>query len=97
MDPDAADALYPGDVDNLFERIANNEEFKQFEPVVMSRPPEGPWLILFEKAVSDEEAERLIELGGNLGYERSTNVGKELSDGTFEKKTHSSRTSSNAW
>eukprot|EP00539_Tryblionella_compressa_P000048 CAMPEP_0178739980 /NCGR_PEP_ID=MMETSP0744-20121128/4345_1 /TAXON_ID=913974 /ORGANISM="Nitzschia punctata, Strain CCMP561" /LENGTH=397 /DNA_ID=CAMNT_0020392721 /DNA_START=74 /DNA_END=1267 /DNA_ORIENTATION=- len=97
IDPNAVDALQPGDVNKLFERIANGEEYKQYEPIVMSRPPEGPWLILFENVLSQEEADRLIELGGKLGYERSTNVGKQLSDGTFDKQIASSRTSSNAW
>lgn len=96
-DPNAVDALQPGDVDKLFERIVNNEEYKQYEPVVLSRPPEGPWLIMFENAFSDEEAERLIELGGTLGYERSTNVGNVKLDGTFDKRVSSTRTSMNTW
>jgi prolyl 4-hydroxylase len=97
MDPNAVDAFYPGDVNKMFERIAYGEEYKQFEPIVMSRPPEGPWLIMFENAISDEEAERLIELGDGLGFERSTTVGTKQADGTYDKKVIKTRTSSNAW
>jgi prolyl 4-hydroxylase len=97
MDPNAVDALQPGDVDKLFERIISTPEFEQYEPIVLSRPPEGPWLIMFENLLSDEEAERLIELGGQLGYERSTNVGKQKFDGTYEKQVSSTRTSMNTW
>ena len=52
---------------------------------------------MFEKAVSDEEADRLIELGGEEGYERSSDVGDEREDGTFEADLNSGRTSTNAW
>lgn len=91
------DALYPGDVNKMFERIATHEEYKQFEPIVMSRPPHGPWLIVLENAISEEEAERLIELGGNRGYERSTDVGDPQPDGSYGKKVSTGRTSTNAW
>lgn len=97
MDPDAIDALYPGDVNKMFEKIAFSPAFQQYEPVVLSRPPDGPWIIMFEKAVSDEEADRLIELGGEEGYERSSDVGDEREDGTFEADLNSGRTSTNAW
>jgi prolyl 4-hydroxylase len=98
MDSDAVDAFAkPGDVNKLFERIVSEEQFQKYEPVVLSQPPEGPWLIQFEKAISDEEAERLIELGGELGYERSADVGSEKDDGTFTKNVNSGRTSTNAW
>eukprot|EP00980_Cylindrotheca_fusiformis_P013380 scaffold3410_cov141-Cylindrotheca_fusiformis.AAC.23 len=97
LDPDAVDALYPGDVNKLFERIAYSPEYKQYEPKIVSKPPEGPWLIMFENMLSDVEAERLIELGGQRGYERSSDVGKLKPDGTHEKLVNSGRTSTNAW
>jgi prolyl 4-hydroxylase len=81
----------------MFEKIAFSPEFQQYEPVILSRPPEGPWMVGFEKAVSDEEADRLIELGGEQGYERSSDVGDEREDGTFEAELNSGRTSTNAW
>jgi prolyl 4-hydroxylase len=97
VDPDAVDAFYPGDLNKMFEKIATAPEYRQYEPKVVSRPPEGPWMILFENALSDEEADRLIELGGNLGYERSADVGDEQPDGTHSKSVNSGRTSTNAW
>jgi prolyl 4-hydroxylase len=98
MDPDALEAFAePGDMSKMFERIAYSPEFEQFQPVVVSKPPEGPWMLLFENIISDEEAERLIELGGNRGYERSADVGKENEDGTFTQNVNAGRTSTNAW
>lgn len=98
VDLDAVDAFArPGDLNKMFERIVSENEFKQYEPVVLSRPPEGPWMVMFEKAISDDEAERLIELGGQQGYELSADVGEEQEDGTYSSITHSGRTSTNAW
>jgi prolyl 4-hydroxylase len=91
------DALYPGDLDKMFERVAYGPEFQELEPVVVSRPPEGPWMILFENAISAEEAERLIALGADLGYERSADVGTKKLDGTYTNHVSSGRTSTNAW
>eukprot|EP00980_Cylindrotheca_fusiformis_P013382 scaffold3410_cov141-Cylindrotheca_fusiformis.AAC.25 len=97
LDPDAVDALYPGDVNKLFERIAYSPEYKQYEPKIVSKPPEGPWLIMFENILSDVEAERLIELGGQRGYERSSETGQLQADGTHERKVNPGRTSTNTW
>ena len=71
MDPNATDALYPGDLNKMFERIVASPEFQQYEPNVVSKPPEGPWMIIFETMLNEEESQRLIELGGERGYERS--------------------------
>lgn len=54
-------------------------------------------MILFEKAVTDEEADRLIQLGGIEGYHRSEDVGTEQADGTYTSVQNSGRTSTNAW
>jgi prolyl 4-hydroxylase len=97
LDPEAVDALQPGDVNRLFQKIAYSPEYQQYEPVVVSKPPEGPWMLMFENALSEAEAERLIELGGIQGYERSADVGIEKTDGTHEKKVNNGRTSTNAW
>jgi prolyl 4-hydroxylase len=45
---------------------------------------DGPWVVTLENVVSQEEADKLIQLGRDRGYERSTNVGKSKPDGTFE-------------
>jgi prolyl 4-hydroxylase len=98
LDPDAVDAFAkPGDVNRFFERIMSEKEFEQYKPIALSKPPEGPWLVMFENAINDLEAQRLIELGGERGYERSADVGEEKEDGTFGKNVNSGRTSTNAW
>lgn len=110
LDPDAVDALVrPGDLNHLFERIATDPWYQQYEPVVLSRPTLAPgdtaqnatyqlgmWLIVFENVISDDEAERMIELGRQNGYQRSSDVGSERRDGTHENKISNGRTSSNA-
>ena len=87
--------------------------FKEYEPIVHSHPPgivnaenikygedpilDGPWVVTFESFHTDEESERLIEMGHKLGYKRSTDVGKQKFDGSYENNESSSRTSHNAW
>jgi len=96
-DPNHKDVFEAGDLHKMFERIV-----KDFENVtVLSQPPtEGefkPWVITVDDFITDEECERLIELGGKEGYERSTDVGAKKFDGTFEAKKSKTRTSENAW
>jgi prolyl 4-hydroxylase len=57
----------------------------------------GSWVIQFDRAVADHEADRLIELGTAQGYERSADVGAEKEDGTHENYVNEGRTSTNAW
>lgn len=57
----------------------------------------GPWVITIDNFVHEKECEKLIELGGLEGYERSEDVGKELFDGTYDSVQSTSRTSFNAW
>lgn len=110
IDPNAEAALYPGDITKIFERILTDPGIQQFEPKVVSRPNYlegdteetadykiGPWMVMFENAITDEEAERLIELGGIEGYMRSADVGRKLADGTYDRKVYAGRTSTNAW
>lgn len=110
LDPDAIDALYPGDLDRMFADITTNPDFQQYEPKVLSRPAYapgdsaetadyqlGPWLVVFDSAMTGDEADRLIELGGIKGYERSSDVGTKKEDGTYTAETNSGRTSTNAW
>jgi prolyl 4-hydroxylase len=98
IDENAVDAFAkPGDLNTMFERIISDPYYEQYEPKVVSRPPEGPWMLMFESAITDEEAERLIELGHEEGYERSADVGAKQDDGTYTKNVNSGRTSTNAW
>jgi hypothetical protein len=42
VDPDAVDALYPGDLDRLYESIITNPPFEQYGLKVLSRPSYAP-------------------------------------------------------
>lgn len=109
MDADAVDALYPGDLNKMFECIVTDPAFKKYEPVVLSRPDYAPgdtadnatysigiWMVMFENAISDAEANRIIELGGIQGYHRSADVGVKQADGTYSDSVNEGRTSTNA-
>ena len=92
------DAWKPGDLDKMFERIVATIPYVN----IHSRPSpveseDGPWVITIDQFLSDEECERLIELGYAQGYERSADVGKMNFDGTFEDSVNDGRTSTNAW
>lgn len=123
MPENATDALGPGDLNAMFERVADDTGFTAELGLVvnvLSRPmekaeeevdeeelavPSGgnavvedrPWVVTMENFVSPEECERLIELGGLRGYERSQDVGKRRFDGTYEGYENEFRTSENAW
>jgi len=112
MDPDAIDALEPGDLDRLFESILDSDsEYAKYSPKVLSRPLkdgddevpvdaeyiEGPWLVTFDNFVSEEEIDRLIYWGGVQGYARSADVGQAKHDGTRSNRVSDTRTSGNAW
>jgi prolyl 4-hydroxylase len=112
VDPDAIDALYPGDLDRLYESITTNPAFDKYGPKVISRPSYapgdtsettdyqlGPWIVVFENALTNEEADRFIELGSKLGYKESlTHIpGQSEKDGTPTLSKDTSRTSTTAW
>ena len=93
----------PGDLHRLFSAWATIEEFKTYEPLVLSSPKaeyggkDGPWVIIFDNFVADEEADALIEGGEISGFGSSTTQGSANSLGEREKTVSSIRTSSNAW
>jgi prolyl 4-hydroxylase len=110
VDQDAPVAWLPGDVNQFFLNVTSNPDYAKYEPQILSRPSYvngdteetatyaiGPWVLTFDNFISDEEADRLIELGAKEGYARSSDVGKRNFDGTFEGKVSNSRTSTNAW
>lgn len=83
------DAWKPGDLNQFFTNITTLADYQQFEPNVLSRPNYlegdtkedadyeiGPWVVVLDNVVSEEEAERMIELGAIEGYQRSSDVGK---------------------
>jgi hypothetical protein len=99
----------PGDLNRMFERIVTDPAYQAYQPKVLSRPsyadgdtPEtadykiGLWMVQFDTAVTDEEADRLVELGATEGYERSSDVGEEQPDGTFTAYVNEKRTSTNS-
>ena len=94
IDPDAKQAWEPGDLNKMFERLANEPYLSKYDVNVLSR---DPWVITMDNVLTAEEAGILIELGANEGYVRSSDVGKRLADGTFDSKVSDFRTSYNAW
>ena len=96
-DRDAPSIFEPGDLNKMFERITTEPFYQQYEPVIHSQPPKGPWLITLEKFMTDEECDRLIHLGAEEGYEISRDVGKKKFDGTYDGYENKGRTSTNAW
>ena len=84
LDPDAIDAWYPGDLNIMFERIVYSDDYKQYQPVVLSKPPEGPWVIMFDNAISESKTpggKRFGIDGSNLPagvYFLKVNVGNEV-------------------
>jgi len=104
LDPNAPEALQPGDLNKLFENIVTNEEFKEYQPVVLSRPHRAvtrgltkPWVVMFESFLTDDECDRLIQHGHDAGFKPSTVAGDILPDGTTENVPSDVRTSENAW
>lgn len=103
----------PGDLNRLFEEIVDNTsglgEYTKYNPIALSRPAlkqdgtpsgvdeDGPWIVLLDDFITDEEAGALIEAGKKVGYERSSDVGVENPDGTHEDEVSDGRTSHNAW
>ena len=54
-------------------------------------------VVVFEEFLTANETDRLIQLGYDSGYERSSNVGSANPDGTFKASVGDGRTSYNAW
>ena len=110
LDPNAPNAWGPGDLNKFLVNITTLPEMQKYEPSVISRPAFvdgddeekadykiGPWVVTLDRFVTDEEADRLIELGADQGYKRSSDVGELNFDGSFEDDVNDDRTSNNAW
>lgn len=96
--------LNPGDLNKMFESLTTDEYYAQYQPTIHMMPnptsddiKEGPWVVTLENLLTDEECDRLIQLGGNEGYEISKDVGPKKFDGSFEGYANERRTSTNAW
>ena len=103
-------AWKPGDLNEFFTNVTTLEEYKKYEPTVLSRPSYlpgdtadtadykiGPWVVVLENVLSPSEANHLIKLGENQGYKRSADIGKRNADGTYDKQVSNGRTSTNTW
>jgi hypothetical protein len=97
LDPSAPDVWGPGDLDRAFARLTHEPFLSDYQVQIWSSPPKGPWVITMENVISEKEAERLIELGGTIGYEPSLSDGNLLPTGETERLKSPTRTSMNAW
>mmetsp|Transcript_26831 Transcript_26831/g.44727 ORF Transcript_26831/g.44727 Transcript_26831/m.44727 type:complete len:316 (-) Transcript_26831:250-1197(-) len=102
-DPDEESALKAGDLNKLFEKLITLE---QYAPNILSMPNstspdifDGPWVVTLDEFLTEEECDRLIELGGTTGegYLESADVGEKKWDGSYKRKVNTGRTSTNAW
>ena len=110
LDPDAPNAWDVGDLNEFFTNITTQEKYQQWEPRVWSRPfaasdmrdtaessQLGPWIVTLDNVFSEEECQRLIDIGTDKGYERSDDWGEYLPDGTYQTYYHEGRTSHHTW
>ena len=92
-DEDSDEANEKRTMSALFARIRSGE----FSSLGSSVLLEDPFVVEFTNFMSQDECTRLITLGNDLTYERSTDVGSEKFDGTYDKLVSETRTSSNSW
>ena len=110
MDPNEKGIIGPGDLNKLFERATTKEEYvTAYSPTILSRPnpsasdvadkgiKDGPWVVVFDNFLNDEEIEALLTQANATGYHRSSDVGKALADGSHTEHVSASRTSENTW
>jgi len=97
-------------MENIVDNADGSGDYLKYNPIALSRPKvkidgsvapgvekDGPWVISLSNFVSAEEADRLVEIGKQQGYERSADVGKEKPDGSHDSLVSDSRTSHNTW
>jgi len=94
IDKSAEPAWKPGSLNAMFEYLISEEVTSKYPATILSR---DPWVVTLDDVVSEEEALRLIELGGLEGYKRSEDVGEKKADGSYGSVVSTGRTSSNAW
>jgi prolyl 4-hydroxylase len=94
IDPDAIPIWKEGDLDAMFVKLTSEPYKSMYDVEILSI---DPWVITMENVISDEEADRFIELGAIKGYKRSMNVGDRKADGSFAEVVSDHRTSHNAW
>mmetsp|Transcript_26531 Transcript_26531/g.58115 ORF Transcript_26531/g.58115 Transcript_26531/m.58115 type:complete len:472 (+) Transcript_26531:92-1507(+) len=94
VDPNEKPAWKPDGLNAMFEHLISEPIASKYPVTILSR---DPWVITLDDVVSEEEAEKLVQLGAVKGYERSQDVGKRNADGTYGAIVSTGRTSSNAW
>ena len=89
----------PGDLDQFFGTLVNNRTLQQrYNLTVLSGlKKDSPWIIQLDGFLSAMECSHLIDLGHELGYQRSKDVGKVNYDGTYSSYQSTARTSTTAW
>lgn len=110
LDLDVPMVWGPGDLNKMFVNITTGSEFQKYQVNVLSRPDYingdteetanykiGPWVVTLDNFLSNEEADRMVQLGSEEGYEQSADVGEMNPDGTFENDINTDRTSINSW
>ena len=97
--------------ENIVDNTDGSGRYVAYNPVAVSRPrwkrdggavPEGgwhdgPWVVILENFITDEEINELINTGHTKGFHRSMDVGIENPDGSHEDDVSEGRTSTNAW
>ena len=96
--------------ENIVDNANGSGDYLQYNPTALSRPmlksdqsyapgvtADGPWVVTLENLITAEEADRIIEIGQQQGYERSTSVAKVMSGGSLQTDFTETRTSHNTW
>ena len=112
VDRNTKNALYPGDLNDMFERIVNDQNvLSAYNVTILSQPGKvkftdssasgkkvlvdrGPWVIQLDNFFGEDEANRLLGIGDELGFSRST-VLRE--NGAGDSHISDYRTSETAW
>ena len=95
----------PGDLNQMFERIVATSTTDAYKVGILSKPSEGPWVLVLDEFLSQMECQRLIQLGHQKGYKPSGDVvantnSDDDKDGTktyYQVQYNTRRTSTNAW
>jgi len=98
IDPEAPIAWQEGDLDKMFQKLTKEPYLTKYNVTILSSPEtNGPWVITMENLVQNDESDRLMDLGDQMGFERSKGMAKIHPDGTPEHSISDSRTSTQNW
>jgi prolyl 4-hydroxylase len=90
----------PGELNQMFQRVATDPEFQKYSPNVLSGPQDenqGPWIVTLDDFLTQEECDALIQHGADQGYSKSMGIGEMNEDGTYSDAELTGRTSTNTW